>query len=74
MKIDKILHFAVNLIVMLTLDFNIFLAISACVFLSIGKETYDQYKYQGWSNGDLIADLVGLITGLIIVLVKAWIW
>lgn len=73
---DKLLHAETSLII--TLGFSIIhpiLGVLAGMFLGIGKEVYDWFKYgkkMGWSKfkslaiGDLIADGIGIILGIIL--------
>lgn len=73
---DKLLHTETSLII--TLGFSIIhpiVGVLVGVFLGIGKEVYNWFKYgknMGWSNfkslaiSDLIADGIGIIFGIIL--------
>lgn len=69
---DKLLHFLCSAMIMLLLQFFIAPPLAACVTLCIGiaKEVYDCYKPNpsGWSWGDLLADVLGLLSVLIFVI------
>jgi hypothetical protein len=47
--------------------FNIVTGISVALIVSLSKEPYDEIKYKGWSWDDLIADLIGIVLGIIVV-------
>lgn len=65
---DKVLHFlacyGVTITFMLTGNWSIGVIIA--VILSIAKELFDQWSYGGFSWGDILADVFGIITALII--------
>lgn len=71
LKGDKILHmiccFAIVVIFGLILNIvsGIALALIALI-ASFGKETYDEVKYKGWSWDDLLADLLGIVLGILV--------
>lgn len=69
---DKLLHFLVNLFstIIFGLTLGIMFGISISVLLSIGKELYDQIRPNGtdWDWNDILADLVGILLGLFIIL------
>mgnify|MGYP007065044234 CR=1 FL=1 len=68
---DKLLHFIVNLIVVLSIGWiNLPLAIGLAVGLSVGKE-YGDSKAQGnkWDWYDILADAIGIVIGLLLVLI-----
>ncbi len=75
---DKRKHFAVcfgvTLVCLLLFsDWQVALAIP--LTLSIGKEAFDGLSVHGsgWSWGDLLADLVGILAGLgLYLLVRGW--
>ena len=52
---------------MLGFTFNIVTGISVALIASLSKELYDEIKYKGWSWDDLIADLIGIVLGIIVV-------
>ena len=66
LKNDKILHmiccFAIVVIFGLVLNIvsGIALALIAC------REAYDEVKYKGWSWDDLLADLIGIVLGVLV--------
>lgn len=68
---DKLLHFIVNLIVVLSIGWiNLPLAIGLAAGLSIGKE-YGDSKAPGnkWDWYDILADAIGIVIGLLLVLI-----
>lgn len=69
LKNDKVLHLICNFIIVVVLGFtfNIVTGISVALIASLSKELYDEIKYKGWSWDDLIADLIGIVLGIIIV-------
>lgn len=66
---DKVLHLICNFIIVVVLGFtfNIVTGISVALIASLSKELYDEIKYKGWSWDDLIADLIGIVLGIIVV-------
>lgn len=69
---DKLLHFTFSLVLMRVLsvfagDKITYRLLSALAVLSIGvlKELYDKKRGQQMSNGDLVADALGVLVGLI---------
>lgn len=65
---DKVLHFLVNLCLAMTGFFDYWLAVGLCIGASFGKE-YGDSKAIGniWSWADILADMLGMGTGLLIV-------
>ena len=65
---DKVLHFLACYGVVITFIAygNHFSGVLTALLLSILKECYDQWSYGGFSMGDILADLVGIATALII--------
>ena len=81
--IDKLLHAETTaLIVIAGSIVHQILGIALAILASLGKELYDWFKYgkkMGWSKfkklmfGDLIADGIGIIMGIILVTgVRVW--
>lgn len=69
---DKVLHFLVNLALSLTGFISYWLAVGLCVGASFGKEVGDALaKGASWdwkdSAWDLLADALGMGTGLLVV-------
>lgn len=69
---DKVLHFLVNLALSLTGFISYWLALGLCVGASFGKEVGDALaKGASWdrkdSAKDLLADALGMGTGLLVV-------
>ena len=69
---DKVLHFLVNLALSLTGLISYWLALGLCVGASFGKEVGDAMaKKDKWdwkdSAWDLLADALGMGTGLLVV-------
>lgn len=64
---DKLLHILVN--VLIVSIFSLIIGTLGAVFIaalvSIIKEYYDQIRYKGWSNLDLLADLLGILIGIL---------
>lgn len=67
-NIDKILHFLVcYAIVFTSIAFgHPYIGLIIAVLLSFCKELYDKISYNGWSWFDLLADLIGIISGILI--------
>ena len=66
-NVDKLLHYLITYFVVITCYmFNIPIAIAVlcALILSILKELLDKYLYNGFSIGDLIADILGIISAL----------
>lgn len=66
---DKYLHFTVMMVTSLLLCLLIMpiWALAICVIISVGKEVYDCYKENptGFDLDDLIADLFGILVGML---------
>lgn len=70
---DKLLHAQTNfIIVTLASIWSLWLAVAIAVVLSIGKEVFDYFRYgrevdnfKTMVIGDLIADAVGIVGGII---------
>lgn len=64
---DKLLHILVNVLIVsiFSLIIGTWGAIFIAALVSITKEYYDQIKYKGWSNLDLLADLLGILIGIL---------
>ena len=70
---DKLLHVQTNFIVVtLASIWSLWLAVAIAVVLSIGKEVFDYFRYgrevdnfKTMVIGDLIADAVGIVGGII---------
>jgi VanZ family protein len=71
--LDKLLHVQTNFIVVtLASIWSLWLAVAIAVVLSIGKEVFDYFRYgrevdnfKRMVIGDLIADAVGIVGGII---------
>lgn len=70
---DKLLHFYVSVVLLLLLAWYIPIWQAALVVLIMGlcKEIYDWYYYDRWSWGDIVADIVGIISGFFFLLLNA---
>lgn len=70
LKGDKILHticcFAIVVIFGLILNIVSGIALALIAIASFGKETYDEVKYKGWSWDNLLADLLGIVLGILV--------
>lgn len=63
---DKILHFLATLIITVLFgQINIIIGIFASLIASFGKELYDEYTYGGWDWKDIVADLFGIVIGIL---------
>lgn len=74
-NIDKILHFvfAYSIAVTMTLVFrSLWIGLSIAAAVSILKEAFDQWRYKGWSWGDLLADFVGIDVAYVVCLITMW--
>lgn len=69
-KVDKQLHFICSFIPAVVVGiFSPSLGAAFALGLGIGKEVGDAMSpHSKWSWGDIIADIVGILTGLLIVL------
>lgn len=68
LKSDKILHMicCFAIVVIFGLILNIVSGIALALTASFGKEAYDEVKYKGWSWDDLLADLLGIVLGILV--------
>lgn len=70
LKSDKVLHmiccFAIVVIFGLILNVVSGIALALALIASFGKEAYDEVKYKGWSWDDLLADLLGIVLGILV--------
>lgn len=68
LKGDKILHMicCFAIVVIFGLILNIVSGITLALIASFGKETHDEVKYKGWSWDDLLADLLGIVLGILV--------
>lgn len=73
---DKVLHFICAFIITFIIGlFNLISGIVASIIVSIAKEIFDEFrkkKYQdgiGFSNSDLLADVIGIIIAVIILVI-----
>ncbi len=64
---DKLLHILVNVLIVsiFSLIIGTWGAVFIAALVSITKEYYDQIRYKGWSNQDLLADLIGILIGIL---------
>lgn len=69
---DKMYHIAANFIIVLFLGvlFSPAVGLGAALIASLGKEIYKEYKVDGsgWNIHTLIADVIGMVLGLFIIL------
>ena len=67
--IDKVAHLFVSyfLLTIFSIVLPLWGAIILAFLFGLGKELYDQVKYKGFDYKDLIADLIGIIIGVIYV-------
>lgn len=64
---DKLLHILVNVLIVsvLSLFIGTLAAVIIAAMVSVFKESYDQITYNGWDNEDLLADLLGILIGIL---------
>lgn len=68
--IDKLLHFLVTFMLAIVFGkITLAIGIVVAVVLSIIKEIIDQLSYGGWSWLDLLADVLGIMFAIFIVLI-----
>lgn len=74
---DKVKHFAVSGAIgasmqLYTEDWRTSMA--TCVGVGLAKELYDQYDYNGFSEKDLVADVLGCSVGVLLgdTALKVW--
>lgn len=66
MPVDKILHFSVCLgITLLLYPLFGWWSIGTALATGVGKELYDWRDYGNFSWGDIIADVIGVLVGVI---------
>lgn len=69
---DKVKHLLCNFIIVIVfgLIFNPVIGLGLALIASLLKETYDEYRENGtgWNWNDIVADIIGIILGLIFVL------
>lgn len=81
-SIDKLLHFVISFVIVVTLfnmliliglkDFILCIVVSTIItfLIGVGKEFYDKFrKGTYFSFGDLFADIIGIIYGLTLVII-----
>jgi hypothetical protein len=70
LKNDKILHIicCFAIVVIFGLVLNIVSGITIALIASFGKEVYDEVRPNGsgWSWDDILADLLGIVLGILI--------
>lgn len=68
---DKLKHVLVNFAIVLVVGvFNLKVGVALAIVASISKELYDKYRPNGsgWNWKDLIADLIGIVIGILILI------
>lgn len=68
LKNDKVLHLicCFAIVVIFGLVLNIVSGITLALIASFSKEAYDEVRYKGWSWDDLLADLIGIVLGILV--------
>ena len=64
---DKVLHFLVSFFIYMVLERltgSVFWSTFITLMIGVIKETIDQIEYGGWSWGDLLADVIGIIVAI----------
>jgi len=59
------LHFLICFLLIVIFDIKLGTLLS--VIFSVGKELIDKFVFKGGSVGDLIADLLGIIVGVLVI-------
>lgn len=69
MQLDKVLHLFVSfiLVLVLSIPFTPVTAVGSTFAIGILKEVYDQISYNGWSWGDIVANVLGIAFAFIII-------
>ena len=64
---DKLLHILVNVLIVsiLSLFIGTLAAVIIAAMVSVFKESYDQIIHNRWDNEDLLADVIGILIGLL---------
>lgn len=69
---DKLAHLLVNLFIVVLFGwlFGVVIGLSLAIIASLCKETYDEFRPNGtgWDWKDIIADIIGILIGLFILL------
>lgn len=68
---DKREHFEISFILVIVLYYfccDLLVATVAVFQIGVLKESYDEFANYRWSWGDLLADLVGIILAILIVI------
>lgn len=69
---DKLLHFVCAMVLMIVLSVltNMCVGYGITMAICIGKEIWDVYKPNptGFSLGDFLADLLGIVVGMVMVM------
>lgn len=70
MSLDGALHILCSLVILLVLSvfFPLWIAISATVLVGIGKEVYDKLSYGLFSWKDILFDSIGIVLAVLIFL------
>ena len=70
LKSDKVLHMicCFAIVVIFGLILNVVSGIALALIASFGKEAYDEVRPNGsgWSWDDLLADLLGIVLGILV--------
>jgi VanZ family protein len=68
-QLDKKLHFVVSLVlvfIFFLLTQNIILSANITLFIGFLKEIYDKYFGTGFSWADIIANIIGVVFGILL--------
>nr|DAX08760.1 MAG TPA: putative periplasmic lipoprotein [Bacteriophage sp.] len=68
---DKLKHVIINFAIVLIVGvFNLKVGVALAIVASISKELYDKFRSNGtgWDWKDIIADLIGIILGILIII------
>lgn len=69
---DKLLHLLVNLTIVIVFGLlsGIVIGVGLAVIASLSKEVYDEYRPNGsgWDWNDIVADIIGILIGIFILL------
>lgn len=68
-NIDKVAHALVcmNIVVSLSLFVPLAVAVAVAMVVALLKEFIDHKRYGGWDNKDILADVIGIVAGIVVV-------
>ena len=74
---DKVKHFVISSVIGASTQLYAYdwkTSMSTCIGVGLAKELYDQYDYNGFSEKDLVADVLGCSVGVLLgdTALKVW--